>query len=48
MAEAGDIAGLRAYGIRPYYSGAIKLDRHRQMLVIALEAQARAKATTAA
>jgi hypothetical protein len=47
MAEACDIEGLRAYGIRPYYSGAVKLDRYRQMAVIALEAQARANAATA-
>jgi hypothetical protein len=39
MAEAGDVAGLRAYGIRPYYSGAIKLDRYRQLAIIAIEAR---------
>jgi hypothetical protein len=46
LVEAGDIEGLRAYGIRPYYAGAIKLDRYRQCAVIALEA--RAKAASAA
>jgi hypothetical protein len=45
MAEAGDIEGLRAYAIRPYYTGAIKLDRYRQCAVIALEACAKVPAT---
>jgi hypothetical protein len=39
MAKAGDCEGLRAYGIRPYYTGAIKLDRYRQCAVIAIEAR---------
>jgi hypothetical protein len=39
LAEAGDVAGLRAYGIRVFYSGAQALDRFRHRAIIALEAR---------
>ena len=39
LAEAGDAAGLRAYGIHVFYTAAQQLDRYRQMAVIAIEAR---------
>ena len=36
MAEAGDAAGLRAYGIRVFYTGAQALDRYRHRAIIAI------------
>jgi hypothetical protein len=46
LAEAGDVEALRTRAIPTYYSTGLKLDRHRMLLVIALEA--RAAATKAA
>ncbi len=39
LAEAGDAAGLRAYGIRVFYTGAQALDRYRHRAIIAIEAR---------
>ena len=39
-----DAAGLRAYGIGVFYTGAQQLDRYRQMAVIAIEARQAAAA----
>ncbi len=41
LAEAGDVAGLRAFGIRVFYSGAQALDRFRHRAIIAIDARAR-------
>ena len=41
LAEAGDVAGLRAYSVRVYYSAALELDRYRHRAILALEAKAR-------
>ena len=44
LAEAGDAASLRAYGIRVFYTGAQALDRYRHKAIIAIEARARVAA----
>ena len=41
LAEGGDAAGLRAYAIRVFYTGAQALVRYRHRAIIALEARAR-------
>ena len=41
MAEAGDPAGLRAYGIRVYQTGAQELDRYTHRAILTFEARAR-------
>jgi hypothetical protein len=38
---AGDIDGLKAFGIRVYYTAALELDRFRHRCVLALEARSR-------
>jgi hypothetical protein len=40
MAEAGDVAALRAYAIKTYYTAAVECDRFRHRAIIALEAKA--------
>ena len=40
LMDAGDAAGLRAYAIRVFYSGAQALDRYRHRAILAIEARA--------
>lgn len=42
LAEAGDVAALKAFSINPYSSSPKALDRYRNLAVAALEARARA------
>jgi len=44
LAEAGDAAGLRGYGIRVFYSGAQALDRFRHRAILAIEARQASRA----
>jgi hypothetical protein len=41
LAEAGEVAGRRTYGIKVFYSGAQALDRYRHRAILAIEARAR-------
>jgi len=40
LAEAGDIAALRAHAIKVYFSASLELDRYRHRAILALEARA--------
>ena len=44
LADAGDVAGLRAYGIKVFYSGAQALDRYQHRAILAIEARQAAAA----
>jgi hypothetical protein len=44
LAKAGDVAALKAYGIRVFYSGAQALDRYRHRAILAIEARQASRA----
>jgi hypothetical protein len=47
LAEAGDVAALRGYWIKTYYTAAIEMDRFRHRAILALEARAAAETAEA-